>query len=59
VDTEHCQELANQDLDRALRTDDPSMREEDVASAQIHALLAIASAVNRLAGALEVHNLRP
>jgi hypothetical protein len=50
---EYYEELADQDLDRTLRTDDPSNRAEDIARAQVHALLALASALNQLATATQ------
>jgi len=54
VDTpDYYAELADQDLDRTLRTNDASSRAEDIARAQVHALLALASAVDRLAQATE------
>jgi hypothetical protein len=56
MDTEYYQELAKQDLDRTLQTDDPSSRTEDIARAQVHALLALPSAVDRLARATETQS---
>jgi len=54
VDTpDYYAELADKDLDRTLRTNDASSRAEDIARAQVHALLALASAVDRLAQATE------
>jgi hypothetical protein len=50
---EYYEELANQDLDRTLHTDDLSSRAEDIALAQVHALLALASALDRLATATQ------
>jgi hypothetical protein len=50
---EYYEGLANQDLDRTLQTDNSSSRAEDIARAQIHALLAVASALNRLAAATQ------
>ena len=58
VDAEHYQDLADQDLDRAMRTNDPSRVAQETARAQINALLAIASAVDRLAKAIEAHGTR-
>lgn len=56
MNIEYYQDLANQDLDRAWNTDDRSKQTFDFARAQVgHALLAIASAVDRLAGAVEAH----
>ena len=45
MDAEYYQELADQDLDRLLHTDDPATKTENIARAQVHALLALASAV--------------
>jgi hypothetical protein len=55
MNTEHYLELADQALDRMLTTNVPSERAEYVARAQVHALRAIASAVDRLTRVVEAH----
>jgi hypothetical protein len=45
--------LGTQALERTFKADDASKRAEDIARAQVHALLAVARAVDRLAKAIE------
>jgi hypothetical protein len=53
MDTDYYEALANQRLDRSVHDDDRTSRAEDVARGQVYALLALASAVDRLARATE------
>ena len=52
-DASYYATIADQDLDRTLRSDTPADVAEDLAKAQVNATLALAAALDRLAVAIE------